>query len=666
MFEIERNALYRWFLHPDSELLWSDSPLSVQLEQPRPSRIKEEKSALVRRMKFSFPFSEAPRGCEFVYGAVVEKYPQQRSEGSLIRMDTVRKLIRFAYDYKNLRCESKDISLHLSDLPYEIAVQLIDTELRDGWLEERPRSMGISLLKSENENFNARTLEIEANEPFRKLHRSPHVVDMSAQIAEDQVEALFGPHDSFPKLANREIEISIRECQMNKRCLPIRGAISSIRDYAFYEVIEKAKRVGVPIDLVINASERAYYPGTYKTPSLSYTPWMWLRGNRELGPFDGMLQMHTKFLVFGDRVVLSSNNNITGETRSVSRGLTMRYTNPDVIRIFDGLYGSILTGIPYPYHVDRNKNFNLLLSFERPRRFVASAQRTYTPITTEEGVTSSAYGIFLEELARREGAFKLFMSPITDDCFTYDRRRCFLSELQARAKAGTMDLDLAGTFYLNGGRPDRKVPFWRDPQLPDHEVFAKRMSVWMDLRRAYPERLRISSGRKSVYTIRHERYGVIYPDTVMSGSANFVFPYSLNIVEVVKSPNVFRRVDEEIQSYSEPFVVIPYVNGIGHVGIPFKDCIFVVEQPFAGTKAPLKKRFSRRKLMNNLQSKWPGIAAEDLTIVEPPETAWGDEMVDSPLETTTLDNEYFSAWSSYLCVSNRKTGATTVVRIAAE
>ncbi len=647
------------------EQLWSGAPLQAELSESQLSRIAAEKNRTVRVLKLSLPFSDTSRGCEFLYAAIIERFPETRFPTHFVRFNQTRKLVRFAYDYKNSRCESKDLSFFTDDPPEEVIVQLVDTELSETELIETPRPLGLYLRFSPAGTISAGPIPVSASEPFRGASRAPRLALMSADVAAADIDAAFGPLESFPALVQRELQRSVENCQLHKQCEPVRAAISSIRDYEMLRAFDEARAVGLPVDVIINAGERAYYPGSHRTDAIKDSPWMWLRGNRERGPFGGILQMHTKFVVFGDRLAMSSNNNITGETRFLSRGLSVLYRTPQVVRMFQSLHAVIRAALPYPYAIDRRKNFSLLLNFERPRRHVAAAQRSYTPIASDEGYISSAYGILLDELARRDGKFELFMSPITDACFRYDRERCLLKELERRAARQQLHLGLAGTFYLKH-LPDQPLtaPFWQRTSAEEAQSWQPRFRRWRNLWQKSPAAFSVYAGRQHGISIHHERYGVIHPDTVLSGSANFVFPQSLNTLEMIRVPKIFSQVADEIETYKEPYIVLPFVKSFERFGVQFKDCLFIAERPMDSIGLPPQKAFSGDRLVNESRALWPDVKVEDLRLIVPEESFWTTandsvQMRDVPLAESVM------SLSSYMCVWNKEADKSAVFRVSA-
>jgi hypothetical protein len=485
---------------------------------------------------------------------------------------------------------------------------------------------------------------------------------MSTTIRDDEVAALFGPKQSFNVAVEQAIREAIQRCKAEKMCAPIQIAVSAIREIDVLRAIDDAHQSGIPVDIITNSGERSYYPSPLKPYSIQVAPWNWTKGNRHLGPFRGVLQMHTKFVVIGNDLAISSNVNLVNDSRRSSRGLTLVYRNKAVVQMFQSLFTVIRTGISYPLTVDRRDNFALLVNAERPRRYVASAQRPFTIIRTEDGVVSSAYGILLEEIADHPGRFSLYMSPITDSCFSFQKQRCFIDELGLKAAQQKLKLGLSGAFYISPQTSAAKGPVWSTLDLKREDSWHPRAKGWLSFFKQFPDAVSVFTDRWGAYTVHHERFGVLGEDTLLSGSANFVFPFSLNTVELIRSKELVSEIQRELDTYNEPLFVAQGAPNLTNYGRVEKNCLFFFERSIGGEKTTQNKVFSGAEVLELLKKQEFADDLNQVRLVVPTSTSLGSSSPKDSFEYREIASTFESP-SSYVCLWRPDTEASLVVRL---
>ena len=667
LFEVERNTIFRLFQSKSSESSWILPKYRVDISLPQPSQIPAENGRNVRSIKISVPFSHVQGGCEFLYAATVEKYsrlPRQKFQSVIV---SPRNLIRFAYDHKNLRCESKDLSILDGDSPESITVQFVDVILRNDYILEEPRPAGMLLRLSGGRVVEVSETQIKPAYPFLTSSQSKRVDQMSTDLTPKQVSLSFGPNENFNDVLMRELNKTLKDCRAGIKCPRIRLAVSAIKEIDILQVLDDLHDAGSDIDAIVNAGERAFYPGNYPEPyKFRFAPWFWNKGSRHLGPYKGILQMHTKFAVIGDSLAISSNLNLVSDTKYRSRGLTVTYRSNEVAQMFDAIFVTLRTAVSYPLRVDRRHNFVLLYNSERAKSYVASAQRPYTAIRTEEGEVSNAYGILLDLLDRTSNKLSLYMSPITNSCFRYGRNLCFFDQLRRKAKAGQLDLGLSGTFYVTQKNSSQTKPLWHSIDPADRLSWTPTFTKIFPLQREFPNLIGAYTGRDSTYTVHHERFALLDPDTLITGSANFVMPFSLNTIEILRIPAIYRAAKKEVVTFEEPYFVARGGAGLGRLAPMEKDCLFFFEKRVGGnliTAAPPRlKQFRREDLLKALKRQHFDWKVEELRLVMPSEESWTNNPATDLFSLQAVEAQILSP-SSYFCVWHEAEQRSVVVRL---
>lgn len=616
----------------------------------------------MRLLKVSLPFSDAPSGCEFIYGAVVAEHSAPPREGFESVIQYPRTLIRFAYDYKNMRCESKDLSIPQLDPPLSLTFQFIDTHLSSTTIDERPRDPGVKLILRGSEMRSVEAVRVPQTDPFRSTVSSPRISRMSTTIQNQEVSLLFGPAQSFNSAVEGALQSAIKRCREEKICVPVKMAVSVIKQINTLRLIDEASEAGLPIELITNSGERTYYPGSYKPYLVKTAPWNWTRGNRHLGQFRGILQMHTKFVIVGDDLVISSNVNLVNDSKRSSRGLTVVYRNREVGRMFAALFTTLRSGITYPLTVDRKDNFILLVNAERPRRYVASAQRPFTIMRTEDGTVSNAYGILLEEIAQHPGHLSLYMSPITDSCFSFQTRRCFREELSRRAAQKKLSLGLSGTFYLAPKSAEKGRPMWKSLDLNEDSTWHPRAKSWLPFFRTFRDAVDVFTDRWGAYTVHHERFAVLGDDTILSGSANFVFPFSVNTVEILKSKDLATEAKKELSTYDESLFVAQGAPGLGQFGSIDKNCFFYFERAVRHSTGESPKAFSGDEVLEKIKERGFAERLDQIRLVVPTLSTLQSLSSQNSFEYREVTSSFDSP-SSYVCLWRPDTDTSIVVRL---
>jgi len=561
-----------------------------------------------------------------------------------------------------MRCESKDLSIPETDPPLSFTFQFIDVSLNPSTIEERPREHGVKLLLAGTSIASAEPVVVPDHEPFRAVSSSPRVSRMSTTIKDDEVSVLFGPHQSFNSAVENAIRDAIQRCKGENICAPIKIAVSVVKEIDVLRAIDDAHQAGIPVDIITNSGERSYYPSRLAPYPIKVAPWNWTKGNRHLGPFRGVLQMHTKFVIIGEDLAISSNVNLVNDSKWSSRGLTLVYRNRAVVKMFQALFTAIRSGISYPLTVDRRDNFALLVNAERPRRYVASAQRPFTIIRTEDGVVSSAYGILLEEIAETPGRFSLYMSPITDSCFSFQRQRCFLDELYLKASQGKLNLGLSGTFYLAPETSASKGPIWSTLDLKREDSWHPRAKGWLSFFSQFPDAVSVFTDRWGAYTVHHERFGVLGEDTLVSGSANFVFPFSLNTVELIRSRALVAEIQRELDTYDEPLFVAQGAPNLTNYGRVEKNCLFFFERSIGGEEVTQSKVFSGDEVLELVKKRGFAEGLNQVRLVVPTSTTLKSLSPNDSFESREITASFDSP-SSYVCLWRPDTGASLVARL---
>jgi hypothetical protein len=522
-------------------------------------KLEDGPGRYIRDIKINFPLRSVKRGCESVYGAVLARESDSGS-GSKRRV-TGRYLIRFKYDLRKTACVSNDLSFVSALFPSRLEVQLIDTSAVGEILEEQPRP---ELLVVSNEGTREIPRFVLSSEPFvgGREYVSPHRAYKHEKFSwtpkkSDDLTLLSLPQDNLKGWILGEINKRITQCEEQKKCDPIFGAIARITDPQIIAAFGRAEKAGIPLSIITNPESR-FFPEEALWPTTDLPPWYWLRGNLLRANKTDYLPMHTRFLILGDDTVLSTNSNFSFAQFYTSREFATIYKGGEATAIFKEIFSVIRSGLFYPVHVDLRDKVTILLNADRRRGYAASRMKPHLQITTNEGVRSSAYGIAYEIMSREPKSLTMAMSPLTNSCATYRSKRCFKEILQEYQRNNSLSLLLNGFFYLANGEviaanENPEDVYWEEEHWRDLLVEMPSFFTRFGL----DERgVSVALLLDQAWSSHHERVAVLNSETLISGSANFARPTTLNTIEVIQDKNFACRVESELATATEPYFVV--------------------------------------------------------------------------------------------------------------
>jgi hypothetical protein len=222
---------------------------------------------------------------------------------------------------------------------------------------------------------------------------------------------------------------------------------------------------------------------------------------------------------------------------------------------------------------------------------------------------------------------------------------------------------LSSFFYINPTTVQPKGAYWNALHLDDDRIWKPNFKPWLPLVKKYPQSFEVYIDKESFFTIHHERFGLLYPDTLLTGSANFVFPFSVNTLEVVRIPSVFKAVEAEVSTFrDEPYFVTSGGQHLSHIGRFEKGCLFFFERAVPHGDEYEPKQYSGTELLGELQRTGFAQSLSEVKLIEPTKESWGPTIADHKFEARTV-GEQFQAFSSYVCISNESSGRSVVVRL---
>lgn len=629
------------------------------------------------QMKVSIALSETIHGCEFIYGAAVVNYPEQQRDANLFSIASPRYFIKFSYDLKNKRCESKDLTVDPSDVPNSIGIQIIDTIVNPDTVEEHPRYQGILVQfaqGAEAGRVETKQTPIEAKEPFLSARTTPRQEKFSVNPRAGEVSLITSPYESLRDRLLSEFRIRIDRCRTTGDCPGIQMAVSLVTDPNILELIDEAQAVGMHVENINAPGPRNFGYKTMpwdKTIYRKNAPWYWLRGNPDFN-ISAHLPMHAKFVIFGDDLVISSNSNYNLDLFYKSRELGIEYRSPEIVRMFKEIFTLIRTSVFYPIKVDLNDRFLLLFNADRPRGYSASSMKPFQSITTNEDVESTAYGILFELFERNPGKLRLDMSPISNYCSYYRRVYCLYDLLDERIKRNAVEIFLNLNFYQTWTIDEprfwhRMSTFWSrkaiDEALP---TFSKSLTQFTKWNEEQPGSVELVSMMYQRMSNHHARSATLGDDFLLNGSANYAQPSTLNTIEILKDHQLRKELDEVFDTYDEPYFIVND-SPRSPPEFTFQGCEFVFERDLLrhGDYAP--KQYRLEDIRERAHSR--GITAPDLTFVRP---QWKSSIYEEQQELHSLQYEEISLEtadasiveniSSYFCVKS-SSGETQVVRV---
>jgi len=203
----------------------------------------------------------------------------------MLQINDVRSLIRFSYDYQNLRCESKDLSISLKDPPISTTIQLVDVTLTDSEIKEIPRPVGIKFSLKGADLISTESIQVPSGMPFKSENSTPKINHFSASLDPTTVTVAFGPWENFNLLVETALRKVIDECVTKKVCKSVTLAVSSISDPSILTLLDQATAAHLPLDVIVNGATRIKGPNSTERLIVKHSPWFWLKGNSLLGPF---------------------------------------------------------------------------------------------------------------------------------------------------------------------------------------------------------------------------------------------------------------------------------------------------------------------------------------------------------------------------------------------
>jgi hypothetical protein len=601
-------------------------------------------------IKLSIPYSLKSKGCEFNYGTV-ELQDSKVTSGNEIKFSKNNYLIRFKYDSKNSRCESKDFSIKLSQIPATIIFKIYNIEHYDDKIVETEFENTYKI-----EAFTKQqSIEIKINSILNKDILPNHYqkeTNFSSNLSSNEVKIKFAPWESFGLIVKDQIKLHIDKCIQRHECEAIKYAISIISDPEVFELLEYAQKVGISVEGIINANSQISSFKNYHKLNFNNSPLMWLRGDKNLNLYKGILQMHTKFVIFGDNLVISSNQNLDKYGLEGSRGLTIEYHTPKVVSMFKSIYQIIKTGVPFPLFIKSSDNFQLLFNHYRPRSYIASAFKNYTPIIVDRNIVTNAYGYVLNEISNAKKQVQIFGSPISDACYNFKGLKCFFNILNQKNKENLLTIGLSGTFYLSEHGRNYIHPS-QEINLKIKDNFEKFIPFIKD----NPKSIKLFKENFSNYTSHHERYVVIKDSALIGGSANLVYKYSVNTVEIFKDNKIIMSAQDEIDTFDEPYIAFEAVIKEYNTYQKFKNCMFRIEKDIFSVPKDINKLIPLN-LVSKIRKKLSVSADDKLVVVEP------DAESNTP-------NKYFfkelvpniNIQASRICIFNQDTNQSHIVDI---
>lgn len=671
IIEIKRNSIYRTFFH-ENPYVESVQLESIRLDLEEEKRLAESSGRLRiwRPLKVSFPLEFSEQGCEFVYGLAIAKVDKPRGE-TKNQTRRLKYIFKFQYDLKNRRCESKDLFFDLSMQRHDLELQFVRMRLTEKMLYEEviPRRVQVQFESTGflKYNFSATSLPFNAKEAFFQERTTIRNKLFSSDFDPNEVEVFIQPQNSLREFIFKEMGSRIKACREKSECEEIIISSSIIWDTEIAKLIQNAREAGIPVELMVNFAR--YESEASKNLEIAGA-WQWLR----LNPYENpqILPMHIKLIIFGDDLVVSSDANLNFSAFPDSRETWTVYRSSKYNQMFREIYSLVKTGLYYPLKVDLSDEVQILLNADRPRGYSASSRKPYLAIFTENGVSTSAYGIAFKVIEEFQGPISLMMSPISDSCFAFEMMRCFFDVLTEKQENAWLSGILNLQFFMSSA--DQK--FLRKLNLWWSEDFKKRDLEWnkiyQEINESFPS-LEFQIVMDGMFSLHHQRYIRLGEEALITGSANFANPQSTNTIEIIKSSSVAKRIKNEEALFEEPYIVADY--GFAKEPIRqeyshrlFGNCAFILE--FNTKRVSLKweeKTFSKADLNRALTSK--GIEPAEAMLHQP---VVRDKQLDDfkdfyPVEVQSLPvnrlSSIFESPSSYLCVGDKT--KTTVIRLQA-
>lgn len=661
------NRLYPLFFkmtsYPQREELLG---YEVSLSAERQYEIYKGGLTRLRDIKISYPLAYESGGCELKYGAAIYDHEGvgrlYAGPGQTV-YSHMRYLIKFKYDLKNKRCESKDLYVLSSDLPKSITIQLVNTRLGDGAIIEQPESRGIkiSFERGMLPRMSVEPLSVAASDPFLPERTTPRGGKFSIPKPKE-ISPLIHPYESLNDFLIAEMKRRIESCRTTRVCDSVLAAVAKVTDRNFLRLAEEARSVGMPVEIISSHRYRLDQEAddfSAQGEIIQYSPWLWVRGSPYSKYGLGRLQMHTKFVIFGDDMVVSSNPSIRAGLRNASREYSLVYRDPDAVKIFKEIFTAIRTSLYYPVKVNMGDEALVLFNANRPRHYAVGAEKPYLAIDTDEGVRSSAYGILHEILSRSPDRLTVVMSPIRNSCAPYRIDRCLYGILGDRGRAGKLDLILNGYYFVPESKrvppQDAGRAAWTRDALKEAASSSAAYRIFGDWA-GRGSRTQLYMEYSRGLSTHHERVALIGEDLSVLGSANWGAVGTLNTLEVIRSKSLNRALAEEIRTFDEPWFVSERADD-KPAKFRYGRCEFMFEVGAEPARRTQEVIVPARRITEELSRRYGDAPAGPLKIIEP-EAPVGFERL-SVRKIDLLDEAKLSA--SYNCVEDAQ-GRTYVVR----
>ena len=624
-----------------------------------------------KTLKVSFPIEDSGKGCEFIYGAAILHFTKKPPGDNQSYYNDPRYLIRFEYDLKNRRCESKDLRFYLSDFPQNLKLQFIRISIDQNTINENPDKSGIELnFRPDAEGItDIKEINIEAQAPFIPQRATIRNQKFSLNHRPDEIEQFITPYDNLTDFVLSEFDRRISLCRQGIRCDDVLVAVSKISDHRILEKMNLAEQAGMNVQTVVNGSYRDFSQND-QSGQMKYSPWYWLRGSIIDGKYGGLLPMHTKFIVFGNDLVVSCSTNYDHDFAKGSRQAALVYHGERVARIFKEIFTFVRTNLFYPVNVDLKDSLIILLHAERGLRYTVMSKRPYLSVRTNEDVSSSGYGIAIELMRRSAGKLWLSMSPMTDSCFYYKNKLCFFNELKTKAQKGLLQIALNSFFYVDHYRLNERLkdqkPFLTNPELEIAQRFLKSNTTAItNLYDSDKSDLSMYLGPGWAGSNIHFRSAIIDDDTILNGSGNMAFPQSINTVEIVKDQKLHDQLLSDFKTDADPYFILDDPTQARSFG-RYENCEFVFEKDIFRLKAYQPKSFKFEELDNEAYRKHGIHINPAWTMVTPksPENVFlkPENYFGMTFDTQSLANEIIS-YSAHFCLINPDTKKSLVIKV---
>ncbi|MBX7138446.1 MAG: hypothetical protein K1X83_10730 [Oligoflexia bacterium] len=669
---IYKTALYRrLFGYQRYQFVSAAQAIEAALSYPE-NQADNPTASQVRTLKISFPISLSGHGCELVYG-LAKYYHLARPEVERTTdysTLTPRYLFKFRYDLKNKRCESKDLFIEEQDRPSKIDLEFVKSSFDQSHILEAPLGPALQLKLNAPPSTDGLNPQLQLRAE-RTLHPSEvsttRAAKFSFNAAAGHVELLIHPQQDLYALLAEEIDRRIVKCQSTSVCDSIKVAVARITDLRVLQLLDKASAAGLMVEAITNYMPRhrkEQYSTQPQHVRLASFPWLWLRGNPFAATSKGILPMHTKFIVFGDDLVWSSNMSLNSDRFYKSRQFSTIYRSKEAVRIFQEIFALIRTSLFYPLRVDSRDAIQILLNADRPRGYSASSRKPYLSIDTESGLATSAYGILYHRIEAEAGPLKIVMAPITSSCQFYGRELCLFDLLRLASDEQRLELYINSWFYFDRTKPNQGY-FWNDAAIKDNLSTSKSFDPLRQLFSEKTRDLHLMSTINGDYSLHHERLALLGDNVAVMGSANWAQLSTINTIEIVDDRSLYAKLAQELNTFTEAYYVSRKPSGV-RAAVAYKDCEFSFERDLLrNLPSPAPFYFEEDCIRAQLWRDYPAAmsAAPEFVIPQYSAMNFSDPALFSSMALKRVPlAEALMARSSYQCMLNPQDGSTLIVR----